>query len=85
MINVTIGTTMKRKSYPLTPDTTLKAALEGAKADVGIDYATSMMTLDGSSLAPGDLNKTFAELGYDGTPGHNTAFLISVVKADNAA
>lgn len=85
MISVTIGTTMKRKTYTHTPDTTLKMALDGAKADTGVDYTANMITLDGASLNPGDLNKTFAELGYDGTANHDTAYLLAVVKADNAA
>lgn len=84
MVQVIIGTTLKRKTFTLAPDTTLKAALEGAKADTGIDYATSMITLDGASLGAGDLNKTFKDLGYDGTYGHDSCMLISVVKADNA-
>lgn len=80
MIRVTIGNNLKRNQYTLTPDTTLREAMEQA----GVDYTTGMTTLDGSTLAPGDINKTFAEFGYNGTEGHDKAFLITVVKADNA-
>ena len=80
MIRCTIGNNLKKNNYNLDPNTTLRAALEEA----GIDYASGMMTLDGSSLVPGDLNKTFAELGYTGDPGHDRCYLLNVVKADNA-
>ena len=80
MIRVTIGNNLKRSSENYTPDTTLRDAMEQA----GIDYTTGMTTLDGSTLGPGDLNKTFAEFGYDGTAGHDKCFLLNVVKADNA-
>lgn len=80
MIRVTIGNNLKRSSENYTPDTTLRSAMEQA----GIDYTTGMTTLDGSTLGPGDLNKTFAEFGYDGTEGHDKCFLLNVVKADNA-
>ena len=80
MIRVTIGNNLKRSSENYTPDTTLCSAMEQA----GIDYTTGMTTLDGSTLGPGDLNKTFADFGYDGTEGHDKCFLLNVVKADNA-
>ena len=80
MIRMTIGNNLKRNNFNLDPATTLREALETA----GIDYTTGTMNLDGSSLAPGDLNKTFAELGYDGSAGHDRGFLLNVVKADNA-
>lgn len=80
MIRVTIGNNLKRNAYNLDSDTTLRAALEQA----GIDYTVGVMNLDGSSMNPGDLNKTFADLGYDGTENHDKCFLLNVVKADNA-
>lgn len=80
MIRVTIGNNLKRTAYNLDANTTLRSALEQA----GVDYTTGTMNLDGSSLNPGDLNKTFAELGYDGTEGKDKCFLLNVVKADNA-
>lgn len=80
MIRVTIGNNLKRNAYNLTPNTTLRAAMEQA----GVDYTSGMTTLDGSTLGPGDLNKTFADFGFDGSEGHDKCFLINVVKADNA-
>lgn len=80
MIKVIIGNNLKRVTESFTPDTTLRSAMEQA----GIDYTSGMTTLDGSTLGPGDLNKTFAEFGYDGSEGHDKCFLLNVVKADNA-
>ena len=80
MIRATIGNNLKKNAYNLDPNTTLRSALEEA----GIDYTVGMMTLDGSTLGPGDLNKTFGEFGYTGEAGHDKCFLLSVVKADNA-
>lgn len=80
MIRVTIGNNLKRTNENFTPDTTLRAALEQA----GVDFATGMITLDGAVLNPGDLNKTFADFGYDGTEDHNKCQLRVVAKADNA-
>ena len=76
MIKVTMGNNVKRKSEILDENTTLREALEGAD----IDYATGMMNLDGSTLGPGDLDRTFADFGVTGK-----CWLLNVVKADNAA
>ena len=55
MIKVTIGNNVKRKTEILDPETTLREALEEAE----IDYISGIMNLDGSTLSPGDLDKTF--------------------------
>lgn len=81
MINVIVGNNVKRNQVIIPPSSTLRAALEEGE----IDYSNGVMHLDGSSIAPGDLNKTFAEFGYDGSEGHDKCFLLNVVKADNAA
>ena len=75
MIKVTMGNNVKRSSEILDENTTLREALEIA----GIDYSRGTMNLDGSSLAPGDLDKTFADFGIS-----EKCFLLNVVKADNA-
>ena len=75
MIKVTIGNNVKRKTEILDDNTTLRQALEDAE----IDYSRGTMNLDGSSLAPGDLDKTFADFGI-----MEKCFLLNVVKADNA-
>jgi len=76
MIKVTMGNNVKRSSEILDENTTLRAALENAD----IDYTHGMMNLDGSTLGPGDLDKTFADFGIT-----EKCYLLNVVKADNAA
>ena len=75
MIKVTIGNNVKRKTEIVDPDTTLRDALETAE----IDYTTGVINLDGSSLSPGDLDRTFSDFGIT-----EKCYLLNVVKADNA-
>lgn len=75
MIKVTVGNNVKRETKIVNPNTTLRALLEEA----GVDYSRGSMHLDGSTLAPGDLDKTFAQHGIT-----EKCFLLNVVKADNA-
>ena len=75
MIKVTIGNNVKRTTEILDATTTLREALEMAD----IDYTRGMMNLDGSTLNPGDLDKTFADFGIT-----EKCYLLNVVKADNA-
>lgn len=75
MIKVTVGNNVKRQAVIIEDTTTLRTVLE----DVGIDYTRGVMHLDGSSLQPGDLDKTFADFGIT-----DKCFLLNVVKADNA-
>lgn len=75
MVKVTIGNNVKRETKIFEETTTLRTALE----EVGIDYTRGVMNLDGSTLQPGDLNKTFADFGVT-----EKCFLLNVVKADNA-
>lgn len=76
MIKVTVGNNVKRDNQIVDPNVTLRKVLE----DAGIDYTRGVMHLDGSSLNPGDLDKTFADFGIT-----EKCFLLNVVKADNAA
>lgn len=80
MINLTVGDNAGRTSVIIDENTTLRQALEGNN----VDYSTGLTSLDGSTLKPGDLNKTFAELGYNGQVGHDRCFLLNVKKLDNA-
>lgn len=80
MIKVTIGNNLERTSHLVDENSTLRAALEKA----GIDVSRGMITMDGVSLKAGELNKTFADFGLDGSEGKNKCYLLSVVKADNA-
>lgn len=75
MIKVTIGNNVKRENVIVDEETTLRDCLEAN----GVDYSRGTMHLDGSSLNPGDLDKTFEEFGIK-----RSCFLLNVVKADNA-
>lgn len=75
MLKITVGNNVKRESVIVDSNTTLRTVLENA----GIDYTRGAMHLDGSSLQPGDLDKTFADFGIA-----EKAFLLNVTKCDNA-
>lgn len=76
MITVVVGNNVKRvETEPISVNTTLRSVLESA----GIDYARGAMHLDGASLNPGDLDKTFADFGIT-----RKCYLLNVAKADNA-
>lgn len=76
MVNVVIGNNLSRASVVVDEHSTLKSAL----IDANIDYSRGVTTLDGATLKPGDINKTFAEMGVT-----DSCSLLNVVKADNAA
>ena len=75
MIKVIVGNNVERKSDIVEPTKTLRQVLEENE----IDYTRGVMHHDGSSLNPGDLDKTFADFGIN-----EKCFLLNVVKADNA-
>lgn len=76
MIQVTIGTNTNRRKVTVDPNTTIKTVLEAND----VNYAVATLHIDGATLQPGDLNKTFSEFGIT-----DSCYLIAVVKADNAA
>lgn len=76
MINVTIGNNMKRTTMNISEETTLRQALEQAD----INYTVGMTSLDGATLQPGELDKSFAQMGIT-----EKCYLLNVVKADCAA
>lgn len=75
MIKVVVGNNVQRKSTIVDSSTTLRQVLDAAQ----IDYTRGAMQLDGSTLMPGDLDKTFAQFGIT-----EQCYLLSVVKTDNA-
>lgn len=75
MIKVTLGNNLKKETVIIDENTTLRKACENAE----VDYTKGMMHLDGATLQPGDLDKTFADFGIK-----EKCFLLNVVKADNA-
>lgn len=75
MVKVVVGNNVKRETVIVDSGSTLRSVLE----DAGVDYSRGTMHLDGASLNPGDLSKTFAQMGIT-----DKCFLLNVVKADNA-
>ena len=75
MIKVTVGNNVKREAVIIDENTTLRSCLEAN----GVDYTRGVMHLDGSSLNPGDLDKTFQLFGFT-----EKCFLLIVVMAYNA-
>lgn len=75
MIKVTVGNNLKRETVIVDSGETLRNVLEEA----GVDYTRGITTLDGATLAAGDLDKSFADFGIA-----ERTFLLNVVKADNA-
>ena len=74
-IKVTVGNNVDRRSVIVDSDSTLRSVLE----DEGIDYTSGQTNLDGATLRPGDLDKTFDDFGIA-----SACYLINVVKAVNA-
>ena len=75
MINVTFGNNLSRSSELVNPATTIRTFCEANMPN----YASSTITLDGSSLRPGDMDKTFADFGIT-----ERCYLLSIQKQDNA-
>lgn len=75
MLKVVVGNNVKRETVIVEKSATLRSVLE----DVGIDYANrGVLHLDGATLNPGDLDKTFEQLGII-----EKCYLLQVVKADS--
>lgn len=75
MVQVTVGNNLKREKVVVDGNATLRQVLE----DNNVDYTRGVMHLDGSTLQPGDLDRTFDDMGIK-----EKCFLLNVVKADNA-
>ncbi len=76
MVKVIVGNNLTKNTVIVDEERTLKSVLEENE----IDYTRGTMNLDGCSLQPGDLDKTFEEMGVK-----EKCFLLNVVKMDNAA
>lgn len=75
MIKVYTGGNLHRRPVIVDENRTLRSVLEEAE----VDYTRGAMSLDGATLVPGDLDKTFAAFGVT-----DHCSLLSVQKADNA-
>lgn len=80
MIKVEIRNNLDKHNDIIDENATIRAAFEGA----GIDYSRGTIYIDGAPLGVGKINSTFAEFGYDGTPGHDRCTINCVIKVDNA-
>lgn len=76
MIRVVAGNNAERKPYNVPNTKTIREFLE---QDANIDYTRGSLHLDGATLQPGDIDKTFESLGIT-----SSCYLFNVVKADNA-
>lgn len=76
MINVIVSNNMDRNTVPVDEHVTIKSVLESQD----INYSVGMISIDGATLKPGDINKTFADMGVT-----DKCYLSVIVKADNAA
>lgn len=74
MIKVTVGTNTSREDVIVEKTTTIRSLLE----DQHINYSNAIMHLDGSPLKPGDMDKTFEEIGIS-----ENCFLIAATKLDS--
>lgn len=76
VVNVITGTNVtKNQPVQVPSDTTLREVLEAAQ----IEYQRGGITIDGVSLQPGDIDKTFDDFNVAAT-----TWLLQVKKADNA-
>lgn len=80
MVRVNFRNNVTRKNDNFSEVQTLREIL----AEFDVDTSRGTLTLDGAALGPGDLNKTLADFGFDGTAGRDNCIIYSVVKADNA-
>ena len=76
MIQVTVGNNLNRSRVAVSADSTIKDVCDANS----VAYDRGSLQLNGTTLGPGDIYKTFADFGVV-----DTAFLINVQKMDNAA
>lgn len=78
MIKLTVSNNLTRNTVIVNSESTLRSVVEAN----GIDFASGMLSLDGSTLPVGGLDKTFDDYDIDPNVQH---YLMRVAKADNAA
>ncbi|MDD3922954.1 MAG: hypothetical protein PHY39_05410 [Endomicrobiaceae bacterium] len=75
MLEITLGTNTSREKVLVPGTTVLRDLLESHN----INYSTGSLHIDATPISLGDMDKTLTELGIT-----KKAFIIAVVKADNA-
>lgn len=78
MIKISVGNNMNKETVIVDSGSTLRAAIE----ESGILMGNGLITMDGSMIKVGDLDKTFDDFGLDCDVTHS---ILAVVKSDNAA
>lgn len=81
MISVNFMNNSDSQDYMGMPTETIEHAI---KACGLLNPAYGMIHIDGRMLSNSDLNKTFADFGYNGMPGHDEATISQIAKAKNA-
>lgn len=76
MIKVIVNNNAKAVSVDIDENTTLRECIEAQ----GSNYSSCVITLNGCYLEPGDLDRTFASFGYDGTYNHDKCYLTRSAK-----
>lgn len=80
MIRIQIRSNLEKFDNIVDENTTVRRAFE----EQGIDFSRGTISIDGATLGAGEINKTFADLGYDGTPGNDRCYVACITKQDNA-
>lgn len=75
MIQVRIGNTTETRSVIVSRDKSLREAFD----ENGIDYSVATVYLDGCTIQPGDLDKSFDGLGLG-----DSCTLMAIVNTKNA-
>lgn len=75
MVSIKVGTNDRRSTVLVESNKTLREILE----DNEINYATAAVYLDGSTLNPGDMDKTLDDFGIG-----ESCYLVAVIKTTNA-
>ena len=75
MIKVVVCCNTGKQEVMIEREATPRQAFEQA----GVNYASGMTTIDGATLGPGNIDKTFADLGIA-----DKSYLVVASKHDNA-
>lgn len=81
MIRLTIRNNTSPITVTVDENTTVRDALD----QNGVDITGAFISMDGCAVAAGDINKTFASFGYDGSENHDKCYLTCIAKTNNAA
>ena len=81
MISVNFMNNSNSQDYMAMPNETIGHAI---KACGLLDPSYGMIHIDGRMLSTADLNKTFADFGFNGMPGHDETTISQIAKAKNA-